>query len=230
MKSLGIFRKLLPYLRPYRKRLLLAGVGVLAFNVLILAQPLVYRYLIDDVVRGKQWHLLLPVVLIYAILPILYRSVSFANVLNVVFVGQRLVTDLRLAMYRLALRFSIRYHGEHSSGALIARLMGDANVVRRLVTGRTVRLDKTLGCPPGSVYLVALGRGRHRVPGTRGTAGRVQRGQRNTRAVDIPHPGFLDGHDHSGDRAVLARRRNHARSRRPVVGLGRRRRLPHLVE
>ena len=130
----------MPYLRPYRKRLLFAGVGVLAFNALMLAQPLVYRHLIDDVVGGKQWHLLLPVVLIYAVLPILYRSVSFVNVLNIVFVGQRLVTDLRLAMYRLALRFSIRYHGEHSSGALIARLMGDANMVRRLVTGRTVQL------------------------------------------------------------------------------------------
>ena len=108
--------------------------------MLVLAQPLLYRHLIDDVVRGSQWQLLGPVILVYAVLPILFRSVSFANVLNIVFVGQRLVTDLRLAMYRLALRFSIRYHGEHSAGALIARLMGDANVVRRLVTGQTVQL------------------------------------------------------------------------------------------
>ena len=156
----GILRKLWPYLRPYRKRLLLAAVGVLAFNALAMAPPLVFRYLIDEVVQKPQWSLMGPIVLIYAILPMGYRLVSFANVLNIVFVGQRLVTDLRLGMYRLALRLGMQYHGQTSAGALIARLMGDVNIVGGLVTGQAVSLLAdvvVLGVALGVAYAIHAG-------------------------------------------------------------------------
>lgn len=137
---MSVIREIYPYLRPYRRRVALAVLGTLAFNLLALLPPLVYRRLVDDVVKAGQWHLLVPVLLVYGLLPLLINVVNFGNVLNIVFVGTRLVSDVRNAMYQLILRLSMRYHGTTSAGAVITRLMGDVNTVQQLVSGQTIQL------------------------------------------------------------------------------------------
>lgn len=133
-------RDLYPYLRPYRRRIAWAVVGTLAFNLLALLPPLVFRRLVDEVVTAGRWHLLVPVLLVYALLPVVFHGINFANVLNIVFVGTRLVADVRNALYQVILRLSMRYHGTTSAGAVITRLMGDVNTIQQLVTGQTIQL------------------------------------------------------------------------------------------
>ena len=131
---------LLGFLKPYRKRVLLAFLGTALFNVLALSPPLILRRLVDRVVLAENWSLLVPVVAVYIAVPILFRFIHFGNVLNIVFLGQRLVSDVRLRMYRLLMRLSMRYHGDNAAGALLARLMGDVNMVQHLMTAQTIQL------------------------------------------------------------------------------------------
>lgn len=129
-----------PFLRPFRKRLLLAIIGTALFNLLALSPPLIFRYLIDRVVAPERWHLFAAVLAIYAATPILARALHFANTQNIIYVAHRFVAALRLAMYRLLMHLSMRFHSENPTGGKITRIMDDTETVQQLVNGQTIQL------------------------------------------------------------------------------------------
>jgi len=137
MKTL---RALLPFIRPYRRRLLLAVSGMGFFTFLILLPPLVMRYLLDEVAATGAWHRLPLVVLGYSLIPIVAHSVRFLNVRLIMLAASRLIGDIRTALYRKILGLSMRYHGRHSAGVLVSRMMDDVNMLQNLLTGESVSL------------------------------------------------------------------------------------------
>ncbi len=133
-------RLVLPYIRRYRRALLLAVGSTLAFNALALTPPLIFRYLIDRIVEPGDWDRLHLAVLVYLAAPVLAQVVQFANAQNIVFIAHRVVADIRVAIYRLVLRLSMRFHDETPTGSLVTRLMGDVGMVQQLVSGQTIQL------------------------------------------------------------------------------------------
>ena len=131
---------LFPYLRRYRRAIVLAVAGTAAFNALALMPPLIFRYLIDRVVEPGNWDRLLLVMLVYLAAPVLAQAVQFANAQNIVSVAHRVIADIRIALYRLILRLSMRFHAETPTGGLVTRLMGDVGMLQQLVSGQTIQL------------------------------------------------------------------------------------------
>jgi subfamily B ATP-binding cassette protein MsbA len=72
--------------------------------------------------------------------PILSEAVRFINVRAIMYMAHRVIADIRLAMYDRILQQSLRYHGEHSSGTTVSKLMDDVNMVLRLFTGETLNM------------------------------------------------------------------------------------------
>ncbi len=140
------FRKLLPFLHPYRRRLVLAFLGVALLTLVQATPPMVLRYLINEIVqpgiRGDEsaWALLLPVVALYASLPIIVGLTRFLSFQALMLASRRFVADIRLAAYDRILNQTMRYHGEMSAGMLVSRVMSDLNMLQRLLTGDTVRI------------------------------------------------------------------------------------------
>ncbi len=137
---LTFFRKLYPLIRPYRGRLLVALFATTLFTFLSLLPPLLMRYLIDHVIRPGAWGLLLPVVFTISFVPIAFAGIRFINFFLIVRIAQRFVADLRLTLYERFLNLSLRYHGQHSAGSLIQRLMSDAGQVQSLVGGEVIQI------------------------------------------------------------------------------------------
>ncbi|TFH18130.1 MAG: ABC transporter ATP-binding protein [Lentisphaerales bacterium] len=133
-------RMLLPYLRRYRRVLLLAIIGTAAFNALSLTPPLIFRHLIDSVVEPGKWDRLALVIAIYLAAPLLAQAVQFVVAQVIVSIAHRMVADIRIGLYRLLLRLSMRFHGETSTGSLVTRLMGDVGTLQQLVSGQTIQL------------------------------------------------------------------------------------------
>ncbi|MHC4886150.1 MAG: ABC transporter ATP-binding protein [Planctomycetota bacterium] len=142
MKTL---RKLLPFLSPYRGRILAAILGTCIVTGLTLMPPLVMKAILDRAVIPQAWHRLLPLVALYACLPIAAHTLNFFRLLLVVTFGRRVMDDIRMAMYRHLLRLAMRYHGDHSAGSIIQRLITDNNEVLKLLTGQTIQLITDLG-------------------------------------------------------------------------------------
>jgi ABC-type multidrug transport system fused ATPase/permease subunit len=137
MKNL---RDIFPYIRPYYRFIFGALALTITVTMLGLAPPLVMRAIIDRVLTEGVWMLLVPLVVAHMLIPLTSRLISLANTIVLSYVGNRLVFDVRTAMYRHIMRLSMRFHGDMSSGAVMSRLMSDVNVVQALVTGSTITL------------------------------------------------------------------------------------------
>lgn len=147
-----LFRKLAPYFRRHGKRLLVGILGMSLFTGFTLAQPLLMRYLFNDVVEAGNWDLLLQTVLLIAAAPLLAGLFQFINQRIIMRAGYGLISDLRLEMYERVLSLSVKYHQDNSSGILVNRMMDDVNMIQRLIAGDTVTLFIDL-----IIFGVALG-------------------------------------------------------------------------
>ncbi len=131
---------MIPYLKPHMRRIVLGIIGMGVFTLLSLLPPLFMRYLINDVVEPKAWHLLLPVVALIMFVPIISRVISLVNTLIVMRAGYGLISDMRGTMYDKVLNLSMRFHGEKSSGVIVNRLMDDVSMFQYLITGQTINI------------------------------------------------------------------------------------------
>ncbi|MFW6288390.1 MAG: ABC transporter ATP-binding protein [Spirochaetota bacterium] len=155
---MDVFRRLLPYLKRHGRRLMLGLLGMSLFTALSLAQPLLMRYLFNDVVEVNRWELLPTVVLLIAAAPFLASAFQFINQRIIMRAGYGLISDIRLDMYERILALSMKFHQDHSSGVLVNRMMDDVNMIQRLITGDTVTLfiDVIIfGVAMGVVFTIA---------------------------------------------------------------------------
>jgi len=138
------FQVLWALLRPLRGRLLLAIILTTTFTVFSLVPPLLMRFLMDRVVAPKQWGLLPLAILLIVAVPIWNAYFAMMQRLIIGSLGQRVVADLRIKLFRTVLDLSMRYHGENGAGMIMSRLMGDVGVVQRMVTGETLGIVSSL--------------------------------------------------------------------------------------
>lgn len=128
------------YVWPYRRRLSFALAGMVVFTLFSLSPPLILRVMVDDVVQEQVWTLLPIVAAAYALAPMLAATIRFFSMRLVMLASRRVIADIRLDLYRKILNLSMRYHGEHSAGATVSRLMDDVNMMERLLTGETITM------------------------------------------------------------------------------------------
>ncbi len=107
---------------------------MLGIMLIDLASPLVVAVLIDYVVAQNQWHLLGPLMLGMLALPFLAAICRFASNYCVTLLGQRVIFDIRLELYRKVQRLHCRYMQNTTVGKLMERLRGDVAQLQSLMT------------------------------------------------------------------------------------------------
>jgi ATP-binding cassette subfamily B protein len=130
-----IMRRFWGFVRPYRRRLALAVVAVLAFAASQIAIPLVLRTVIDDaLVDGAQdEHLLALGVLVF------FGIVTFNFLANLVQetlvarIAERLLINLRRAMYLHLQGVSLSFMDKTEVGRLMSRLQGDVHALQEFL-------------------------------------------------------------------------------------------------
>lgn len=133
---LALYRRFLPFLRPYRGRLALAMLAMLAQPALNTAKVWLLKILIDDVLRGHRLTLLPWVCAGYLVMTLAKGAVSFTDDYLGGWVGAHVVRDLRLALYDRLQGLSLRYYHRQRLGDLLTRLTGDIGAIEDLlVTG-----------------------------------------------------------------------------------------------
>jgi len=134
------YQYILKKLRPHRKRLITAVAAMLGIMLIDLSSPLVVALLIDNVVAKNQWHLLTPLMLTMIALPFLAAICRFASNYTVTLLGQRVVFDIRLELYRKVQRLHCRYMHSTTVGKLMERLRGDVAQLQTLLTQQAPQL------------------------------------------------------------------------------------------
>ncbi len=131
---LGQFPRLLSYLKPYKKRVLLAVILLLSISFTPIVLPKLIAYSIDTVLPTHNsvalFHVFLAIVAVYA-----FRGVvSFWLNFTIGWLGQRVVFDLRFQSYRHLNRLSLAYYDSRQTGKIMARLMGDIDFIQQMIS------------------------------------------------------------------------------------------------
>jgi ATP-binding cassette, subfamily B, multidrug efflux pump len=130
-----VVRRFVPYLKPYVKRIVLALVGVLGFTLTQLAVPLVIRGTIDFALVGgeaSQTALYVAAGIFFAIAAINYAA-NMIQEKQASEVGERVLFDMRTAMFRHLQRISLSFMDKTEVGRLMSRLQGDVNALQQFV-------------------------------------------------------------------------------------------------
>ncbi|MBN1344046.1 MAG: ABC transporter ATP-binding protein [Phycisphaerae bacterium] len=124
------FIRLLGYLKPYRWRILLGLVCLLLSTPASLFHPLVWKYVVDEVILGHKSHLLLPAIGVMLLVHYLGIALSSLRAYILGVVGQRFVFDLRNELNDRIQSHSMQFFHDRRSGDLIARTIGDVDTLQ----------------------------------------------------------------------------------------------------
>ncbi|HML21065.1 MAG TPA: ABC transporter ATP-binding protein [Aggregatilinea sp.] len=139
-----LVKRVLRYGKPYRKKLLGLLVTILLTTVIGLARPLIFRDLIDNALPNEDLGRL-------NVLAVSLLVIALVGGVNQVFqrkwnagVGEGVIYDLRVDLYRHLQRMSIRFYTNTKTGELMSRLNNDVVEAQRAISQTTVEILSNL--------------------------------------------------------------------------------------
>ncbi len=130
-KSLQPLRALMPFLRPYRGVLVAAIAALLAASGAMLALPLALKYIVNAMSAGDVSTIneyaagFLAAAVIYG----LFAALRFYLV---TWLGERVVADVRTAVYRRVVRMDPTFYEVTRTGEVLSRLTADTTLVQAI--------------------------------------------------------------------------------------------------
>ena len=129
MTSSGLYLRLLKYVAPYWRIFALALIGMVMVGLTEVALPALMKPLLDGTFVYKDQALMrwMPAVIIAVV--VVRGSAEYMAAYSINWVGNKLVMDLREAMFGKLLGLPTPYYDDHASGNLISKLTYDVTQV-----------------------------------------------------------------------------------------------------
>jgi ATP-binding cassette subfamily B protein len=131
-KSLSPLRALWPFLRPYRAMMIAAVVALLAASAAMLTLPLALRQLIDHGLAAKDITTINLYFLGFLAAAVIFGGFAALRFYLVTWVGERVVADLRDAIYRRVVRMDPQFFEVTRVGEVLSRLTTDTTLVQAI--------------------------------------------------------------------------------------------------
>jgi len=126
------FARLVRYLKPYWWQIAVGLVCLLLATPAQLFPPLVWKFIVDEVIVNRKVGLLLPAILVMMAVHLVGVGFSALRTYLLGVVAQRFVYDLRNELYRKLQSHSLRFFHERRSGDLLARVIGDVDTLQEV--------------------------------------------------------------------------------------------------
>src|SRR5437763_9360818 len=142
---------------PYKLRTALAVASLLAATATALAPPYLAKLAIDDGIVHKDLSKLTVVVTAFLGAGILSLAAGYAQTYFTGWTGERILADLRNALFRHLQRLSLGFYERNRAGVIISRLTNDVEALDQLVTdGVTSLVQNTLTLGGSAIILFFL--------------------------------------------------------------------------
>jgi ATP-binding cassette subfamily B protein len=135
-----LMRRLLAYLRPYRGAVGVALVAILIGSGSSLAQPYLVKVAIDGHIATGQLSGLDRLAAIYLGVLALAFVAEYVQTWTMQMTGQRIMCDLRMAIYGQLQRLDLRYYDRNPVGRSMTRVTSDVDVLNDLFTSGVVTI------------------------------------------------------------------------------------------
>ncbi len=127
--DLGLLRKILRYVKPYRGVFYGAIVLTVVLSALTTARPLIIQYIIDGYVLTPDPEGLLNYCLILIGLLFAESIVQFVFIYGANYLGQNIIRDLRVQLYEHIISFKLQYFDQTPIGTLVTRAVSDIETI-----------------------------------------------------------------------------------------------------
>lgn len=136
----ALMRRLLTYLRPYRWSVAPAVLMLLGTAVLQLAGPYLTRVAIDRAIPARDFALIGRLTAAFAAALVAEFVLDYAQTLITARIGQRVMVDLRLAIFGKLQRLGVAFYDRNPVGRLMTRVTSDVETLNELFTTGVVAL------------------------------------------------------------------------------------------
>ena len=130
-----VVRRLLKYAKPYRGKVLLATTLMILTTLMALVPPIITRSIVDDVLPPNSVGFsLILLVLTLAATQLISALLDAGRGLLGVWVGSKIMTDLREDTYNHLMNLSLKYFDNRQTSQFIGRVNGDVESIRMFLT------------------------------------------------------------------------------------------------
>jgi ATP-binding cassette, subfamily B, multidrug efflux pump len=133
-----LMRRLLQFLRPYRTQVVIALAAILVGGAASLAQPYLIKIAIDGYIANGELRGLNRLAVAYLAVLVVGFAAEYLQTWTMQLTGQRMMFDLRMAIYRHLQRLDLRYYDKNPVGRLMTRVTSDVDVLNDLFTSGVV--------------------------------------------------------------------------------------------
>lgn len=154
--SLRPLRKLWPFLKPYKVRIAgaLIALAIAAGAVLTIGMGL--RKLVDNGFSSDSPQVLNEALMWLGVMILLLTIGTFGRYFLVTWIGERVVADLRQAVYARILQFNPAFFETRPTGEVLSRLSADAEVIQTVIGSAASVAMRNLLLVTGGLVLMAI--------------------------------------------------------------------------
>ena len=149
-------RRIVAFFRPYRGRVAIVVVAILATSLLGLVNPILLKLLIDDALPNRDFGRLNLYVGLMIVLPIVTGLIGIGQSYLNNAIGQRVMQDLRAALYSHLQRMPLRFFTETKTGEIQSRLANDVGGIQGVVTDTASSIASNLAVAIGTIVAMVL--------------------------------------------------------------------------
>jgi ATP-binding cassette, subfamily B, bacterial MsbA len=151
---LKVYSRLLRYLRPYYRKLFLAGLCMVGVASLTASLTFLVQHAFDDIFVDKNMKMLIWIPMLVGFVYLGKGICDFGQYYLMSFVGQSVIRDLRADMYNKMAGMSVGYFVRHSTGELVSLMSNDVYLVQGAVTSAVTGILRDAVMVAGLVFVV----------------------------------------------------------------------------
>ena len=133
-----LMRRLLTYLRPYKRNVAIALTAIVAFSALELAPPYLIKLVIDRYIPARDYGGVAFVAMLYLATQIGSFVLEYIQTWTLQMTGQRIMFDIRTQIYTHLQRLDLKFYDRNPVGRLMTRVTTDVDVLNDLFTSGVV--------------------------------------------------------------------------------------------
>ena len=135
-----LMRRLLAYLRPYWRSVAVAFAAIIAGSSASLAQPYLMKVAIDRYIAAGRLADLDRLAVLFLIVLVVGFASEYVQTWTLQLTGQRVMFDLRMAIYGHLQRLDVRYYDRQPVGRLMTRVTSDVDALNDLFTAGVITI------------------------------------------------------------------------------------------
>jgi subfamily B ATP-binding cassette protein MsbA len=125
--------RVLSYCRPYIRRLIPAFICMWVASILNSAPPLLVKYIVDNVLIKRNFAMMWLIGAAVVIVIVVKVAFAYVNMYLMTWVGNKVITDIRLQLYDKTQKLSFRVLYRRRMGEFISRITNDVSMLQNIL-------------------------------------------------------------------------------------------------